>query len=43
MQCPVLLIRELADVLQVLPSGFQDLQLASVMCTGAKVHTDGGV
>lgn len=43
MQCPVLLMRELADVVQVLLPGFQALQLASVMCTGAKVRTDWGV
>lgn len=43
MQCPVLLIRELTDAVQMLLPGFQDLQLASVMCTAAKAHTDGGV
>lgn len=41
MQRPVLLIRELAEVVQELLSEFQDLQLASVVCTGAKVHADG--
>lgn len=43
MQCPGLLTGELADVVQVLLSGFQDLQLASVICTDAKVCADGGV
>lgn len=43
LQCPLLLVGELADVVQVLLSGFQDVQLASVVCTAAKVHTDGCV
>lgn len=33
MQCPVLLTSELADVMQVLLSKFQDLQLAITLVT----------